>query len=103
MKLFLNFYLQKNDRLRYHIVKVKEEVNKLSHIKRHLCCRLSSFNDNYMDENLEIPDTNNRDANFEKLIGEVITNVEPVGPPASKKRKVETKKAVVQVSIIYRT
>uniref|UniRef100_A0A914YY63 Uncharacterized protein n=1 Tax=Panagrolaimus superbus TaxID=310955 RepID=A0A914YY63_9BILA len=49
-----------------------------------------------MDENLEIPDTNNRDANFEKLIGEIITNAEPVGPPASKKRKVETKKVVIQ-------
>ena len=84
--------------MRYHIVKVKEEVNKLLHVKRHLCCRLSSFNDAYMDENLEIPDTNNRDANFEKLIGEVITSTEPIGPPSSKKRKIEPKKPIVIVS-----
>lgn len=50
-----------------------------------------------MDENLEIRDTNNRDANFEKLIGEIITNVEPPGPPTNKRRKIEPKKVVPQV------
>uniref|UniRef100_A0AC34QT77 Uncharacterized protein n=1 Tax=Panagrolaimus sp. JU765 TaxID=591449 RepID=A0AC34QT77_9BILA len=83
---------ENNTKLRYHLLRVKQETKRLMKVKRHLCNRLSHFNDPYMDQYLEIPDYNHRNVDVDKLIGEVLTNVDSPTTSANKKRRIDVKK-----------
>uniref|UniRef100_A0A7E4VKN6 GLTSCR1 domain-containing protein n=1 Tax=Panagrellus redivivus TaxID=6233 RepID=A0A7E4VKN6_PANRE len=84
-KLYVE-YARETDKTRNHVLLVQSELQRLKDVKRQLCTRLAAHNDNYMDQNLEIPDNNHFDADVRQLIDDVITNAELAPPPAKKKK-----------------
>lgn len=88
-------------KLKYHILRVKNETKYLLKMKRTLCNRLAYYKDPYMDQTLEIPDHNQREVDVDNLIADVITSTEPLVAPPSKKKKVDIKRINVCIFITF--